>query len=75
MLTKIIVDSFAKLIEISLWVILAVSFIGGWIVYGFWGAIFGIIIAFVYEVLLFGGLIILQDIRQILLKIEKQKQE
>ncbi len=74
MLTKIIVDSFAMLIEVSLWAILLIGFIGGWTAIGFWGAIFGLIVAFVFEITLFGGLLVLEDIRKTLKRIEEQKQ-
>ncbi len=74
MLTQIIVGSFAKLIEISLWVVLLIGFISGWIADGFWGALVGLIISFVVEVMLFGGLLVLEDIRKSIKRIEEQKQ-
>ena len=73
MLTKIIVGSFAQLIEISLWVLLLIAFIGGWVIKGFWMALFFLVIVFILEVMLFGGLLVLEDIRKSLKRIEKQK--
>jgi len=73
MLTKIIVGSFAQLIEISLWVLLLIAFIGGWVIKGFLMALFFLVIVFILEVMLFGGLLVLEDIRKSLKKIEKQK--
>jgi len=74
MLTKIIVGSFAQLIEISLWLVLIIAFIGGWSTVGFWGALLFLIIAFIIEIMLFGGLLVLEDIRKTLKRIEEQKE-
>ncbi len=74
MLSKIIVESFAKLVEISLWAVLLIAFIFGWSVWGFWGALLGLIFSFIIEIMLFGGLLVLEDIRKTLKRIEQQKQ-
>ena len=74
MLSKIIVESFAKLVEISLWIVLLFGFIGGWTASGFWGALLGLLFAFILEVMLFGGLLVLEDIRKTVKRIEGQKQ-
>ena len=64
MLSRIIINSYAILIEISLWLILVSSIIGGWQAGGFWGAITGLIGAFVVGSMFLGAFIILEDIRK-----------
>jgi len=62
------------LLEVSIWVILVGSFIGGWASKGFGTAIVALLMAFVFCVVFFGAFFVLIDIRQSLRAIEdKQK--
>lgn len=74
MLTKIIVDAYSMLIEISLWLLLFIGFFGGWYAGGFLGAVAGLIIAFVFGAMFFGAFMILGDIRNLVRSIENKKQ-
>jgi len=74
MLTKFIVDAYAKLIEISLWLFLLGSLIAGWqFGNGFIGAVIGLVVGFVFAVMFFGAFIVLEDIRKSVKAIEKKK--
>jgi len=74
MLSKLIVSSYEILIEISLWLFLLISFIAGWSLGdGFFGAIGGLIVGFVFSVMFFGAFLILSDIRTSVRKIEASK--
>jgi len=71
MLTKIIVSSFAVLIEICIWIVLVAALIGGWQFQGFFGAEGALIFAFVLCVIIFGAFGILLDIRNTVREIQK----
>ncbi|MEY8239920.1 MAG: hypothetical protein RPT25_06220 [Cycloclasticus sp.] len=73
MLSKIIVDSYATLIEVSLWLLLLVALIGGWQSGGFMGAIVGLIGAFIFGAMFMGAFLVLEDIRKSVKDIEKNK--
>lgn len=74
MLSKIIVSSYAVFIEISLWLSLLLLVIGGWhFLSGFAGAIIGLAIWFVISAVFFGAFLILEDIREIVKRIEEAK--
>jgi len=78
MLTKLIVNSYALLIEISLWLVLLLSLVGGGIIggqmnAGFFGAVIGLLIGFIVAVVFFGGFLILDDIRKTVRTIENLK--
>ncbi|MGE0583422.1 MAG: hypothetical protein AB7P31_14970 [Steroidobacteraceae bacterium] len=63
MLSKIILSSYSALLEVSIWIILVGSFIGGWMASGFFAAIGGLIAAFVFCVVVFGAFLTLLDIQ------------
>lgn len=73
MLSRIIVNSWAVLIEISLWLLLLVAIIGGWHTGGFGGAIVGLIVAFIVGSMLLGAFLVLEDIRKSVRAIENRK--
>jgi hypothetical protein len=74
MLSRIIVSSYAVLLEIAMWIILLVAFIGGWSASGFFVGLGALIGAFVFCVVVFGAFLTLVDIRQAVRAIqEKQK--
>jgi hypothetical protein len=64
MLSRIIVQSYQLLLEISMWVVLLGCFIAGWVFLGFLGAILGLIIGFIYCVMFFGAFLTLADIQK-----------
>jgi len=74
MLSKIIVNSWSMLIEVSLWLLLIMAFIGGWQAGGFIGAIGGIIIAFIIGSMFLGAFLAIDDIRKTVKAIESNKQ-
>jgi len=73
MLSKIIVGSYATLIEISLWLMLIVAFISGWQVSGLMGAVGALLVAFIFGAMFVGGFLILEDIRKSVKAIENRK--
>jgi len=78
MLTKIIVSSYEKLVEVTLWLFLIGFVVGGAILggiqdYAVYGGIAGLILGFILAVLLFGAFLILGDIRNLVKKIETQQ--
>ena len=73
MLTKLIVTLFGGLIEVILWLTLLGAMIAGWMGNGFLGAVAALAGAFVFEVIVFGSLLILIDIRNAVQNLEKSK--
>jgi hypothetical protein len=73
MLSKIIVDSWSILIEISLWLLLLTGLITGWNAGGFLGAIGGLIGAFIFGSMFLGAFLVLEDIRKSVKVIENRK--
>lgn len=73
MLSKIIVNSWSILIEISLWLILLSALIGGWQTGGFTGAIGGLVGAFIIGSMFLGAFLALDDIRKSVKAIENKK--
>lgn len=73
MLTKLIVTLFGGLIEVILWLILLGAVIAGWMENSFLGAVAALAGAFVFEIIVFGFLLILIDIRNAVQKLEKSK--
>lgn len=73
MLSKLIVSSYAMLLEISIWLILVGSLIGGWSAKGFGGAIGAFVATFIFCVVVFGAFLILSDIRQSVRAIEEKQ--
>ena len=74
MLSRLIVNSWAVLIEIALWLLLLVAIIGGWHAGGFGGAIAGLIIAFIIVSMFLGAFLVLEDIRKSVRAIENRQQ-
>jgi hypothetical protein len=73
MLSKIIVNSWSLLIEISLWLLLLSALIAGWQAGGFMGAIGGLVIAFIFGSMFLGAFIVLDDIRKSVRAIENRQ--
>lgn len=73
MLSGLIVASYKLLLEISMWLILIGSFIGGWSVKGFGAAIIALITAFVFCVVVFGAFFVLVDIQTSVKAIENSR--
>ena len=73
MLSKLIVTSYALLLEVALWLILAGSFIAGWAAKGFFGAIGAFIVTFVFCVVFFGAFLVLMDIQKSVRAIESRR--
>lgn len=69
-LSKIIVSSYAVLLEVVIWLTLIASLIGGWIAYGFLGAIGGLVVAFIVSVAVFGAFLTLADIQKAMRSME-----
>jgi hypothetical protein len=63
MLSKMILNSYRLLLEISMWLILIGSFFGGWFAHGFIGAIISLVGAFIFCVVTFGAFFVLLDIQ------------
>ena len=77
MLTKLIVSSYEKLVEVTLWIFLLACVIGGSYLgslsdNAIYGGVGGLVLGFVVAVLLFGAFLILGDIRNSVRKIEAQ---
>jgi hypothetical protein len=73
MLSKVIVSSWAVLIEISLWLVLLAALIGGWQAGGIGGAIGGLVVAFIVGSMFLGAFLVLDDIRRSVKAIENRK--
>lgn len=63
MLSKMILNSYRLLLEISMWIILIGSFFGGWFAHGLTGAILSLLGAFIFCVVTFGAFFVLLDIQ------------
>ncbi|MCU7816180.1 MAG: hypothetical protein KZQ89_15230 [Candidatus Thiodiazotropha sp. (ex Lucinoma kastoroae)] len=74
MRSKIIVESWSTLIEISLWLLLLISLVSGWQAGGFLGAIGGLIVAFIVGSMFLGAFLALDDIRKTVNAIESKQQ-
>ncbi len=72
-LSKIIVSSYTVLLEVVIWLTLIGSFIGGWVAHGFFGAIGGLIFAFIVCIAVFGAFLMLADIQKSVRAIEEKK--
>lgn len=73
MLSRIIVSTWATLIEIALWLILLIALVSGWQAGGFFGAIGGLIIAFIFGSMFMGAFLVLEDIRKSVKAIEERQ--
>lgn len=63
-LSKIIVSFYPVLLEVVIWLTLIGAFIGGWVAFGFLGAIGGLIVASIVSVAGFGAFLTLADIQK-----------
>lgn len=72
MLSKLIVTSYRILIEVAMWLMLVIGFIGGWAQKGFFGAIGGLIVAFIFCVVVFGAFLVILDIQNSVKAIEQR---
>ncbi len=72
MLSNLIVSSYPLLLEIAIWVVLASSFVGGWIADGFLAAVAGLIGAFVFCIVIFGVFLVILDIQKSVRAIESR---
>lgn len=64
MLGKIIVSSYSVLLEVAIWLTLLGGFIGGWAAYGFTGAIVGLVVSFIFSIVVFGAFLTLIEIQK-----------
>ena len=64
MLSKFIVSSYATLLEVSMWMILVGSFLGGVAADGILTGIIAVIMAFIFCVVFFGAFFVLVDIQK-----------
>lgn len=72
-LSKIVVNVYAVLLEVAVWLLLITGFIGGWAEKGVFGAIFGVIFAAIFGAVFFGAFLVLNDIRDTVKNIEARK--
>jgi len=72
MLSKLIVNAWSTLIEVSLWLLLLVALIAGWQANGFIGAIAGLVLAFIIGSMFLGAFLVLDDIRKTVKAIENK---
>lgn len=72
-LSKIIVKLYAVIIEVGLWLVLLGSLIGGWQANGFVGAITTLIGASILAAVFFGAFLVINEIRDRLVAIERYK--
>ena len=73
MLSKLIVSSFSAMLEIAIWIILLLAFLGGWAGANFFGGLLAILLAFLVCVIVFGSLFTLIDIQKTLRTIEEKQ--
>ena len=71
MLRKLLIDSYTVLVELALWLMFIVALVAGYQVGGGIGAIIGLIIAFLFSVLIIAPFLLIADIREIVKRIEK----
>lgn len=74
LLSKMVVNLYAVLLEIGLWLFLIGGFIGGWQAGGFLGAIGGLIGAAIFGAVFFGAFLVLNDIRDRVKVIQERQQ-
>lgn len=73
MLSKFIANFYGPLLEVCIWLILVISFVGGWATRGFGAAIVSLIVAFVVSVVVFGAFLTLVEIRKSLKTLEERQ--
>jgi hypothetical protein len=73
MLSKIVVNVYTVLLEVSLWLMLLVGAIGGWQAKGFLGMLVGVVLAAIFGAVFFGAFLVLDDIRNRVKAIENKK--
>ena len=64
MLTRIVVQLYAGILEFALWIVLLVGLVSGWYAKGLIGAFVGMLLAAVFSAVLFGAFLVLEDIRR-----------
>lgn len=74
MLRNFIVNVFENSIEVILWLLLILCVIGGWASNGILGAIVLLIAGVIFEIVFFGALLVIFDIRSNLAKIREEVQ-
>lgn len=74
MLRNFIVNVFENSIEVILWLLLILCVIGGWASNGILGAIILLIAGVIFEIVFFGALLVIFDIRSNLAKIREEVQ-
>jgi hypothetical protein len=73
MLSKIIVASYSVFLEVAIWLTLLAGLIGGWVSSGFFAGILGLIGAFIFSVVVYGGFLVIVDIQRTVRAIEAKK--
>ncbi len=73
MLSKIIVASYSMFLEVAIWLTLLAGFIGGWAAKGFFAGIGGLIAAFIFSVVVYGGFLVIVDIQKTVRSIDAKK--
>lgn len=73
MLSKIIVASYSVFLEIAIWLTLLAGLIGGWVTSGFFAGIGGLIAAFIFSVVVYGGFLVIVDIQRTVRAIDAKK--
>ena len=73
MLSKIIVASYSVFLEIAIWLTLLAGLIGGWVTSGFFAGILGLICAFIFSVVVYGGFLVIVDIQKTVRAIDAKK--
>ncbi|MDZ7781521.1 MAG: hypothetical protein U5K56_00730 [Halioglobus sp.] len=73
MLSKLVVSLYRVLLEIALWVLLIVGFIGGWQADGLLTGILGLISAAIVGAVFFGAFLVIIDIRDRVKAIEERR--
>ncbi|MYJ94632.1 MAG: hypothetical protein F4053_03280 [Proteobacteria bacterium] len=73
MLKNLILGSYSILIEVALWLLFAAALIGGYMVNEVIGAIVGLILAFLFAVLVVAPFLLIEDIRNRVRRIEAAK--
>ncbi|AOU97713.1 hypothetical protein BI364_07375 [Acidihalobacter yilgarnensis] len=73
-LSKIIVSSYAVLLEVAIWLILICGFIGGWVVgHGFIEALGGLVVSFIFCVVVLGAFLTIADIQKTIREIQHKQ--
>ena len=74
MLRNFIVNVFENSIEVILWLLLILCVVSGWVSSGIMGAVIFLIAGIIFEIVFFGALLVIFDIRNSLSKIKEEVQ-